>query len=79
MKDYSGVPDAKVPVDIFGPRPTKPEHLKDLTRWKKDSNGDPLKYDNLVKKYHRAVRSLDDGVGHYARCLEKNRPIEKTR
>lgn len=78
MKDYSGVPDAKVPVDIFGPRPTKPEHLKDLTRWKKDSNGDPLKYDNLVKKYHRAVRSLDDGVGTMLAALKKTGQLENT-
>jgi arylsulfatase A-like enzyme len=78
MKDYSGVPDAKVPVDIFGPRPTKPEHLKDLTRWKKDSNGDPLKYDNLVKKYHRSVRSLDDGVGTMLAALKKTDQLKNT-
>ena len=35
-------PDARLPLDIFGPRPTKPKHLKDLTRWKKDENGYPI-------------------------------------
>ena len=78
MKDYSRSPDAKVPVDIFGPRPTKPEHLKDLTRWKKDSNGNPLKYDNLVKKYHRAVRSLDDGVGSMIAALKETGQLKNT-
>ena len=54
---YDEAPAAKVPSDIFGPRPTKPEHMKNMTRWKKDQDGNPKGYDGAVKKYHKAVKS----------------------
>jgi len=75
---YAETPSASVPVDIFGPRPGKPDHLKNLTRWKKDQHGDPVEYDSAVKKYHRAVRSLDDGIGALVRALEESGQRENT-
>ena len=78
LNDYTDAPDARVPLDIFGPRPTKPDHLKNLTRWKKDENGNPIGYDKIVKKYHRAVRSLDDGVGSILNALKETDQLKNT-
>jgi arylsulfatase A-like enzyme len=78
VNDYSDAPPAKVPGDIFGPRPTKPEHLKNFTRWKKDANGQPMGYDKAVKKYHRAVKSLDDGVGALITALKESGQLDHT-
>ncbi len=75
---YNDAPSSRVPVDIFGPRPTKPDHLRNLTRWKKDENGEPRGYDKAVKKYHRAVKSLDDGVGALVRALEESGQLDNT-
>ncbi len=75
---YRDAPAAKVPVDIFGPRPTKPKHLRHMTRWKKDEAGKPEGYDGAVKKYHRAVKSLDDGVGALVKALHESGQLENT-
>ncbi len=75
---YDKAPASRVPVDIFGPRPTKPEHLKNLTRWKKDGKGVPKGYDAAVKKYHKAVKSLDDGVGAVMQALKDSGQLENT-
>ena len=78
LNDYADTPDARVPLDIFGPRPTKPKHLQNLTRWKKDEHGRPIGYDKIVKKYHRAVRSLDDGVGSMLNALKETDQLKNT-
>ena len=78
LNDYADAPDARVPLDIFGPRPTKPKHLQNLTRWKKDEHGRPIGYDKIVKKYHRAVRSLDDGVGSMLNALKETDQLKNT-
>ncbi len=75
---YSDAPSSKVPSDIFGPRPTKPDHLKNMTRWKKDGNGEPKGYDGAVKKYHKAVKSLDDGVGALIKALKESGQLDNT-
>lgn len=75
---YDKAPASRVPVDIFGPRPSKPEHLKNLTRWKKDGKGQPKGYDAVVKKYHKAVKSLDDGVGALVKALRESGHLENT-
>ena len=84
--EYEDAPEAEVPVDIFGPRPTKPEYLQDLTRWEKDENGnviqfkngEKLTFDQRVKKYNRAVASLDDGVGKVMAALKASGQLENT-
>ena len=77
-KSYAGTPPSQIPVDIFGPRPTKPDHLKNITRWNKDKNGQPQGYDRSVKKYHKAVKSLDDGVGALTTALEESGQLDNT-
>ena len=79
QNSYSDAPASRVPVDIFGPRPTKPEHLKNMTRWKKDGKGEPKGYDAAVKKYHKAVKSLDDGVGAVMQALKDSGQLEEYR
>ncbi len=75
---YADTPETTIPVDIFGPRPTKPDHLKKLTRWKKDENGNPKDFDARVKKYNRAVASLDEGVGKVMAALKASGQLENT-
>lgn len=75
---YANAPPAAIPADIFGPRPDKPEHLKNMTRWKKDPDGRPKGYDSAVKQYHRAVKSLDDGVGALVTALKESGQLENT-
>ena len=77
-ESYSDAPSSEVPSDIFGPRPTKPEHLKNFTRWKKGENGKPKGYDRAVKKYHKAVKSLDDGVGALITALKESGQLDNT-
>ncbi len=68
---YAASPATDVPVDIFGPRPSKPRHLINYTRWERDAEGAPVDFDQRVKKYHRAVSALDDGVGAIVDALRK--------
>ena len=46
---YDDAPAAHVPVDIFGPRPTKPQHLVNYTTWNQDAHGAPIGFDARVK------------------------------
>ncbi len=78
LDDYKESPIAKAPADIFGPRPTKPDHLQNLTRWKKGKDGQAVGFDKIVKKYHRAVRSIDEGVGALVETLKKTGLLEDT-
>jgi arylsulfatase A-like enzyme len=49
-----------------------------MTRWKKDKDGKPRGFDKAVKKYHRAVKSLDDGVGAVMKALKQSGQLENT-
>ena len=75
---YSDAAETEIPMDIFGPRPTKPDFLVDLTRWEKDKNGNPVRFDERVKKYHRAVAAIDEGVGRVMKALEESGQLENT-
>ena len=75
---YDDAPIAKVPIDIFGPRPTKPKHLVNYTRWTKDAHGAPIGFDARVKKYNRAVAALDEGVGRLVEALKKSGQLTNT-
>jgi len=78
LDHYSEAPEADIPVDIFGPRPTKPDFLRELTRWEKDENGKPVGFEERVKKYHRAVAAIDEGVGRVMKALEESGQLENT-
>lgn len=78
QQQYNDAPKADVPVDIFGPRPTKPKHLVHYTRWKKDDHGEPTGFDANVKKYNRAVAALDEGVGRLVEALKSSGKLDNT-
>jgi len=75
---YDDAPPTNIPSDVFGPRPTKPEHLVNYTAWEKDANGRPKNFDKQVKKYHRAVAALDEGVGRLIQALRESGQLANT-
>lgn len=77
MQDYS-CSRARVPADIFGPRPEKPPYLRDLTRWKRDTDGEPQNFQKAVRKYHRCVRALDENVGRLMQALRNSGQLDNT-
>ena len=74
---YADAPNAEIPSDVFGPREGLPDFMVNYTAWKKDKNGLPDKFDKAVKKYHKAVRSIDDGVGRLMKTFKRNRTTGK--
>ena len=77
MEDYS---DSRtpVPVDIFGPRPTKPPYLRQRTKFKKGEDGKPIGFEKSVRKYNRCVRALDESVGRLVSALRDSGQLENT-
>jgi arylsulfatase A-like enzyme len=82
LNDYLSAPAAEIPVDIFGPRPEKPDYLVNFSRWEKNKDGKPLyqdrSFDAWVKQYNQAVRSLDEGVGRIMQALRDTGQLENT-
>jgi arylsulfatase A-like enzyme len=77
-ESYAEAPATKIPVDIFGPRPTKPTFRQNDSAWKQDPAGQPIGFDTAVKKYHRAVRALDEGVGRLVDALRVTGQLQRT-
>ncbi|MBA4147980.1 MAG: sulfatase-like hydrolase/transferase [Verrucomicrobia bacterium] len=82
LKDYEDAPPTKIPVDVFGPRPDKPEHMVDLTRWGKDKKNQPIwksrSHDSWVKQYNQAVKAIDEGVGRIMESLKETGQLDNT-
>jgi arylsulfatase A-like enzyme len=76
--DYQDVPPVTVPKDIFPPRPTKPDYMKNYGVWKKDQDGKPVGIDAAVQKYNRAVRALDEGIGRIIETLRETGQLDNT-
>ncbi|MFT7034091.1 MAG: arylsulfatase A-like enzyme [Cyclobacteriaceae bacterium] len=79
---YLDQPEIPTPIDVFGPRPNKPDYLINMSMWDKDENGKPLKnkrsLDSWVKQYNQAVKSIDEGVGRIMEVLEETGQIDNT-
>ncbi len=75
---YENAPTAAVPGDIFGPRPSKPQHLINYSRWEPDASGAPVGFETSVKQYHRAVVALDEGVGALIEALRASGQLDNT-
>ena len=71
----SGTP---VPSDIFGPRPNKPPYLLEGSKWRKDAGGNPVGFQEEVRKYNRCVMALDEAVGRLIQALHDTNQIENT-
>lgn len=82
INDYANAPEIDIPVDVFGPRPEKPEYLVDMSMFEKDKDGKPIhknrSLDSWVKQYNEAVKSIDEGVGRILSALEKTGQRENT-
>jgi arylsulfatase A-like enzyme len=82
MQDYKDAPGIDIPVDVFGPRPDKPEYMVDLTMFQKDKKGNPTykdrSLDSWVKQYNQALKSIDEGVGRIMKTLEETGQRENT-
>jgi arylsulfatase A-like enzyme len=80
--DYAESGEVPIPVDVFGPRADKPEHMVDLTMWKKGQDGLPYRSDrglaDWVKQYNEAVKAIDEGVGRLMEALEATGQLEDT-
>ena len=76
--NYIKTTSVPVPEDIFPPRPTKPDYMKNYGVWKKDKNGKPVGLDQAVQRYNRAVRALDEGVGKVIEALKKTGQLDNT-
>lgn len=70
--------EASVPSDIFPPRPDKPPHMQQLTRWEQAEDGTPVEYQAKVRKYHRAVQAIDEGVGRLIDALRRSGQADNT-
>ncbi len=81
-RDYTGAPDVPVPKDIYPPRPTKPAYMRRYGVWKPDAQGRPARgkrtLGQWVRKYNRAVRALDEGVGRVVGALKRTGQLRNT-
>jgi arylsulfatase A-like enzyme len=79
---YKDAPAVPIPVDVFGPRPGKPENMITAERWRRDAQGKPIasnrSLDSWVKQYNQAVRAIDEGVGRIMQVLRETGQIENT-
>ena len=80
---YLDKPETQIPVDVFGPRPDKPEHMVNMSMWKKDKEtGKPVygkkSLDSWVKQYNQTVRAIDEGVGRIMAALTETGQLENT-
>lgn len=81
-QDYADAPETEIPVDIFGPRPDKPENMINVSMWSKNKHGKPVRgkrsLDACVKQYNQAVRAIDENVGRIMKALQDNGQAENT-
>lgn len=80
--DYTDAEEVPVPEDIYPPRPTKPRYMHSYGKWKRGVDGRPAmngrSLDAWVRKYNRAVRALDEGVGRLLDVLEETGELDDT-
>jgi len=81
LDDY---PDADVtpPVDIYPPRPGKPEWAQRIENWKRGDDGQPVRNKKTltewVRQYNQGVRAIDEGVARLMAALDKSGQRENT-
>jgi len=80
--DYKDAAEVPIPKDIYPPRPTKPDYMKNYGVWKRNSAGRPVmrgkSIDRIVRQYNRAVRALDEGVGKVVDALKTAGQLDNT-
>ena len=78
---YLDKPPVDIPVDIFGPRPGKPE-FRQGSAWKEGKDGMPTMkgqtLDFWTKQQDQAIASIDEGVGKIVKALEETGQLDNT-
>ena len=80
---YLDQPETITPVDVFGPRADKPEHMVHMSMWKKsEGTGKPISkersLDEWVKQYNQAVQAIDEGLGRIMDALADTDQLDNT-
>lgn len=74
--------EVPVPVDIFPPRPGKPDWMQTISDFQEGPDGYPMlrkrRFDDAVRRYHEGVMAIDEGVGRLVAALEDSGQIENT-
>ena len=79
---YDDEPAPEIPPGVFGPRPSKPVHYQDMSRWVLEADGTitnkgkTLEY--WVKLYTRCGIAIDEGVGRIVEALEQTGQLDNT-
>jgi arylsulfatase A-like enzyme len=70
------------PEDLYPPRPTKPNYMKNYGRWKANEAGEPVSkgrtLSGCVQQYNRCILALDEGVGRVRQALEQTGQLDDT-
>ncbi len=89
-QDY---PNATVspPVDIYPPRPGKPDWMQEVETWIPGLSGEPVlkaaktksadkekTLSDWVRQYNQTVRALDEGIGQVLAALEESGQLKNT-
>ena len=80
LDDYKGN-KVKIPTDVFGPRPGKPDFLNTYSRWR-NVNGVPCKgrktLHECVQEYNETVISVDEAIGRLINTLKQTGQYDNT-
>lgn len=82
-------PNVKIPspVDLYPPRPGKPEYAREYGVWREDPEGNARTYNqgrfgdslyDATRQYHQAALSVDEGVGRLIESLRSTGQLENT-
>lgn len=81
---YEGA-EVPIPVDVFGPRPGKPEYMNMYTVWQENKNtpgGPPVcggkTLPDNVRDYNRLIAPIDEGVGQILDALAATEQLDNT-
>jgi arylsulfatase A-like enzyme len=83
LDEYPGI-EVATPLDIFGPRPSKPRWAQNVDQWTRGGTDgttpthDGLSLTSWVRQYHQTVLALDEGVGRVIEALEATGQRDKT-
>ncbi|MEM9160315.1 MAG: sulfatase-like hydrolase/transferase [Verrucomicrobiota bacterium] len=88
-RHYDAIPqDAPItlPKDMFGPRPGKPQYVKDRQAWNYDDKGElrtkrpgkQWEFYEASRRYQETALSLDEAVGALMQALKDTEQLENT-
>jgi arylsulfatase A-like enzyme len=70
------------PLDIYPPRPGKPDWMQKIASWKRGPSDVPMWKDRTltswVQQYYQAVSAIDEGVGRVLAALDESGQAKNT-